>query len=72
MDIKLGTVLYDAFGSISDKKRARMIETAKKTTSQEAGIRITGFQVCQYICDKVKHRSSFFFRYIRIPRQNLQ
>ncbi|KAJ3570002.1 hypothetical protein NP233_g4690 [Leucocoprinus birnbaumii] len=43
MDIKLGTVLYD--DGASPDKVARMIETAKKTTSLETGVRLTGFQV---------------------------
>jgi 1D-myo-inositol-tetrakisphosphate 5-kinase/inositol-polyphosphate multikinase len=43
LDIKLGTVLYDE--SASPEKRARMEKTALATTSGEAGIRITGFQV---------------------------
>jgi 1D-myo-inositol-tetrakisphosphate 5-kinase/inositol-polyphosphate multikinase len=59
MDIKLGTVLYDAFGSVTDNKRTRMIEVAKKTTSKEAGIRITGFQVCQYIRDRSQAKVIF-------------
>lgn len=43
IDIKLGTILYDE--SASADKVARMIETAKNTTSLETGIRLTGFQV---------------------------
>ena len=43
LDIKLGTVLYDE--SASEEKRARMIKTAKETTSFETGVRLTGFQV---------------------------
>ncbi|PPQ71698.1 hypothetical protein CVT24_007895 [Panaeolus cyanescens] len=43
LDIKLGTVLYDD-GAPPDKV-ARMIETARKTTSLETGVRLTGFQV---------------------------
>lgn len=43
LDIKLGTVLYDE--SASEEKRARMLKTARETTSLETGIRLTGFQV---------------------------
>lgn len=43
MDIKLGTVLHD--DGASAEKVARMIETARKTTSLETGVRLTGFQV---------------------------
>ena len=39
----LGRYLYDE--SASSDKRARMEKTARETTSGEAGIRITGFQV---------------------------
>ncbi|KAI5118287.1 hypothetical protein M0805_003242 [Coniferiporia weirii] len=43
LDIKLGTVLYDA--DASAEKRAHMLEAAARTTSLETGIRLTGFQV---------------------------
>jgi 1D-myo-inositol-tetrakisphosphate 5-kinase/inositol-polyphosphate multikinase len=43
LDIKLGTVLYG--DDASPEKVARMIETARKTTSLETGVRLTGFQV---------------------------
>ncbi|GJE88105.1 inositol polyphosphate kinase family protein [Phanerochaete sordida] len=43
LDIKLGTVLYDE--DASAEKRQRMEKTARATTSFEAGIRLTGFQV---------------------------
>lgn len=43
LDIKLGTVLYEA--SASEEKRKRMEETARNTTSLETGVRLTGFQV---------------------------
>ena len=43
LDIKLGTQLYDE--DASPEKKQRMIQTAKKTTSLETGIRMTGFQV---------------------------
>ncbi|KAI5119160.1 hypothetical protein M0805_008643 [Coniferiporia weirii] len=43
LDIKLGTVLYDA--DAPAEKRAHMLETAARTTSLETGIRLTGFQV---------------------------
>ena len=43
LDIKLGTRLYD--DEASEEKKARMIQTAKNTTSFEAGVRLTGFQV---------------------------
>lgn len=54
MDIKLGTVLYDALGSVTDTKKTRMIEAAKNTTSNDTGIRITGFQVCHYSRTRLK------------------
>jgi 1D-myo-inositol-tetrakisphosphate 5-kinase/inositol-polyphosphate multikinase len=44
LDAKLGTVLYDDVDA-SPEKRKRMIETARKTTSFETGLRLTGFQV---------------------------
>lgn len=43
LDIKLGTIFYD--DRASPEKVARMIETAKNTTSLETGMRLTGFQV---------------------------
>lgn len=43
LDIKLGTVLYEA--GASEEKRKRMEETARNTTSLETGVRLTGFQV---------------------------
>ena len=43
LDIKLGTTLYD--DGASEEKKARMIQTAKNTTSLESGVRLTGFQV---------------------------
>ncbi|KAF8638822.1 hypothetical protein AX17_001880 [Amanita inopinata Kibby_2008] len=43
LDMKLGTVLYDE--EATPQKRERMIEVARKTTSFETGIRLTGFQV---------------------------
>jgi len=43
LDIKLGTRLYD--DGASEEKKARMIQTAKDTTSFETGVRLTGFQV---------------------------
>jgi len=52
LDIKLGTRLYD--DEANEEKQARMIETAKATTSFETGVRLTGFQVshhkfCEFI-----------------------
>jgi 1D-myo-inositol-tetrakisphosphate 5-kinase/inositol-polyphosphate multikinase len=43
LDIKLGTVLYDE--DATPQKRERMENKARYTTSGEAGIRLTGFQV---------------------------
>ncbi|KAG8737362.1 hypothetical protein FRC10_008277 [Ceratobasidium sp. 414] len=43
LDIKLGTVLYD--DTASEEKKARMIKTAKETTSLDTGVRLTGFSV---------------------------
>ncbi|KAJ7432758.1 hypothetical protein B0H11DRAFT_2297207 [Mycena galericulata] len=43
LDIKLGTVLYDE--TASPEKVARMLETAKSTTTLKTGMRLTGFQV---------------------------
>ena len=43
LDIKLGTKLYD--DEANEVKKARMIQTAKNTTSLETGVRLTGFQV---------------------------
>lgn len=43
LDIKLGTVLYD--DDASEEKKARMLKTARDTTSFETGVRLTGFQV---------------------------
>ncbi|KAJ3892600.1 hypothetical protein GG344DRAFT_45069 [Lentinula edodes] len=46
LDLKLGTVLYDGLDlECSEAKKARMIKTARETTSGVCGIRITGFQV---------------------------
>ncbi|KAH8114239.1 SAICAR synthase-like protein [Phellopilus nigrolimitatus] len=44
LDVKLGTVLYDD-DDAGPEKKARMLETARKTTSLETGVRLTGFQV---------------------------
>jgi 1D-myo-inositol-tetrakisphosphate 5-kinase/inositol-polyphosphate multikinase len=46
LDIKLGTILYD--DTASPEKVARMGDTARKTTSWETGVRLTGFQVYDY------------------------
>ncbi|KIL64107.1 hypothetical protein M378DRAFT_78711 [Amanita muscaria Koide BX008] len=43
LDAKLGTVLYDEDAPL--EKKQRMMETARKTTSFETGVRLTGFQV---------------------------
>ncbi|KAG2148765.1 hypothetical protein DEU56DRAFT_79618 [Suillus clintonianus] len=43
LDVKLGTVLYDE--DAPPYKQARMIESAHNTTSEETGVRLTGFQV---------------------------
>ncbi|KAH9483532.1 Inositol polyphosphate multikinase [Psilocybe cubensis] len=43
LDIKLGTILYDE--TADEEKVARMIKTARETTSLETGVRLTGFQV---------------------------
>ena len=43
IDIKLGTVLYDE--DALPAKKERMLIKARGTTSGEAGIRLTGFQV---------------------------
>ncbi|KAJ3723429.1 hypothetical protein C8R42DRAFT_720538 [Lentinula raphanica] len=46
LDLKLGTVLYDALdSSCTEDKKARMLQTARETTSGECGVRLTGFQV---------------------------
>lgn len=54
MDIKLGTVLYDTVDSVPEQKRLRMIETAKRTTSKDTGIRITAFQVCRRFANRLE------------------
>lgn len=43
LDVKLGTVLYDE--EAPPEKREKMEKRARHTTSGEAGIRLTGFQV---------------------------
>jgi 1D-myo-inositol-tetrakisphosphate 5-kinase/inositol-polyphosphate multikinase len=43
LDIKLGTVLYDE--DAPPKKKERMQDAARRTTSGQVGIRLTGFQV---------------------------
>lgn len=43
LDIGLGTKPYD--NEASEEKKARMIRSAKETTSLETGMRLTGFQV---------------------------
>ncbi|KAH9062749.1 hypothetical protein EDB87DRAFT_1558951 [Lactarius vividus] len=43
LDIKLGTVLYEE--DASPAKKERMQNTARRTTSGDTGIRLTGFQV---------------------------
>lgn len=48
LDIKLGTVLYD--DDAPPEKRVRMEKVAQETTSQETGMRLTGFQVGDNIC----------------------
>ena len=59
LDIKLGTVLHD--DSASEEKRARMIKTAKETTSFETGIRLTGFKVSMLVLHRPYHLT--FSRY---------
>ena len=44
IDIKLGTILWDE--AAPPAKKERMENTARRTTSGETGIRLTGFQVC--------------------------
>lgn len=61
MDIKLGTVLYDALAPITDKKKARMIEAARKTTTKDTGIRITGFKVCRHFARTVQVKKTLSF-----------
>ena len=43
LDVKLGTVLYD--DDTPPEKKARMIMAARNTTSEETGVRLTGFKV---------------------------
>ncbi len=43
VDIKLGTDLYN--DEVSPEKKEQMQNAAKRTTSWETGIRLTGFQV---------------------------
>jgi 1D-myo-inositol-tetrakisphosphate 5-kinase/inositol-polyphosphate multikinase len=43
IDVKLGTVLWDAHAI--PEKRARMERAARETTSFATGIRLTGFKV---------------------------
>ncbi|KAI9448082.1 hypothetical protein H4582DRAFT_1898412 [Lactarius indigo] len=43
LDIKLGTVLYEE--DASPEKKERMQNTARRTTSGDTGVRLTGFQV---------------------------
>ncbi|GAA6049733.1 hypothetical protein JCM3770_004432 [Rhodotorula araucariae] len=43
LDIKLGTQLFDE--DASDEKKARMRKAAAASTSAQAGVRLTGFQV---------------------------
>jgi hypothetical protein len=46
MDIKLGTVLYDATdSSITEAKRLKMEEQSRTRTSGRMGMSITGLQV---------------------------
>ncbi|KAJ3993003.1 hypothetical protein F5050DRAFT_1578515 [Lentinula boryana] len=46
LDLKLGTVLYDELDqACSEDKKARMIKTARETTTGECGLRLTAFQV---------------------------
>ena len=61
LDIKLGTRLYD--DEASEEKKARMIKTAAATTSFTTGIRLTGFQVSQYVMIGI---SRILLRYFRL------
>ena len=45
IDIKLGTILWDE--DALPAKKERMQNAAKRTTSGETGVRLTGFQVCR-------------------------
>lgn len=47
LDVKLGTVLYEA--TASEEKRKRMEEQARNTTTLETGVRLTGFQVSLFL-----------------------
>jgi len=50
LDVKLGTVMYDE--DATPEKRARMERSARETTSEKTGIRLTGFQVHDLNTDK--------------------
>jgi 1D-myo-inositol-tetrakisphosphate 5-kinase/inositol-polyphosphate multikinase len=43
LDVKLGTVTHEE--DATEEKKARMIAAAKKSTSFDTGLRLTGFQV---------------------------
>lgn len=43
LDIKLGTQLYD--DDATEEKKERMRKAAASCTSEETGVRLTGFQV---------------------------
>ncbi|KIK93044.1 hypothetical protein PAXRUDRAFT_145947 [Paxillus rubicundulus Ve08.2h10] len=58
LDVKLGTVLYDE--DAPEAKKARMIKTAKETTSFQTGVRLTGFQVySNFSPDPIAHGKAY-------------
>jgi len=63
LDVKLGTVLYD--DDASPEKRARMEKVARETTSQETGMRLTGFQVYDLATDSPIVTSKTFGKSIK-------
>jgi 1D-myo-inositol-tetrakisphosphate 5-kinase/inositol-polyphosphate multikinase len=69
MDIKLGTMLYDAHGPITEAKKIRMTEQAKNTTSKDTGFRVTGFQVRYQSVNAVEVKESISLpRCLKIPQ----
>lgn len=65
IDIKLGTILWDE--AAPPAKKERMVNTARRTTSGETGVRLTGFQVC-HETSRLNNRMHYHNRSLAIQR----
>jgi len=66
MDIKLGTDLYDI--DANEEKKARMIEKARKGTSLETGLRLSGIQVYDHTKQTLQPAPREYGRSLKPPQ----